>query len=258
MRQKAKISNRINMDNQPPKILRMKVLLGLGIVLAGALAILLWKTGIPAISVEAKETTGPKEKDSARTLVGSVEPPNKVVHRSIISELGWYSSDAEVLGKQIGGFYQKAEIKPIDKVVAMILPHAGYRFSGQIAVRALKTTNKEYERIIVMGPSHTTYMEEMLSVPRVTHYETPLGQIPLDVEMIEKLLEYPVFRSMPYAHKEEHSVQIELPLLQYNRKDFKLVPIVAGQCSLETIRKAGSILKSLVDEHTLVLSLIHI
>ena len=72
----------------------------------------------------------------------------------------------------------------------MILPHAGYRFSGQIAVRALKAANKEYERIVVIGPSHTTYMEEMLSVPRVTHYETPLGQIPLDVDLIKKLLEY--------------------------------------------------------------------
>ncbi|MDH4241920.1 MAG: AmmeMemoRadiSam system protein B, partial [Phycisphaerae bacterium] len=114
--------------------------------------------------------------------------------------------------------------------------------------------DKKYERIVVIGPSHTAYMEEMLSVPGVTHYETPLGQVPLDVDFINKLLEYPVFRSTPYAHTEEHSVQIELPLLQYNRKDFKFVPIVAGHCSLETIRKAGSILKSLVDEQTLVIA----
>jgi len=59
---------------------------------------------------------------------------------------------------------------------------------------------------------------------------------------------------VPYAHKEEHSVQIELPLLQYKQKDFKLVPIVAGRCSSETIHKAGSILKSLVDEQTLVIA----
>ena len=234
------------MDSRSTQKLRMKVLFGLGIVILGALAILFWKTGNSATSVEAKETASSKEKDSTK------QP--KVVHRSTISERGWYESNAESLSKEIAGYYQKAEAKPISNVIAMVLPHAGYRFSGQIAVRALKTANKEYERIVVIGPSHTTYMEEMLSVPRVTHYETPLGQVPLDVDFINKLLEYAVFRSMPYAHKDEHSVQIELPLLQYNRKDFKFVPIVAGQCSLETIRKAGNILKSLVDKKTLVIA----
>lgn len=179
--------------------------------------------------------------------------PKKIVSPSSLAGK-WYDADAEALSKQIDGFFQKADVKPISNVIALILPHAGYRFSGQIAAGALKAADKKYERIVVIGPSHTAYMEEMLSVPRVTHYETPLGQVPLDVGFINKLLEYPVFRSMPYAHKEEHSVQIELPLLQYNHKDFKLVPIVAGHCSLETIRKAGSILKSLVDEQTLVIA----
>ena len=246
MRQKAKISNGVNMDNRPNQKLQMKTLIGLVILLIGSLAILYWKAGNPAISAEAKETAEPVKEESTS--------PSKVVHRSIISERGWYTSDTEALSKEIAGYYQKAKVDPISNVIAMILPHAGYRFSGQIAVRALKTTDKKYRRIVVIGPSHRAYMEEMLSVPRVTHYETPLGQVPLDVVFIEKLLEYPVFRSMPYAHKEEHSVQIELPLLQYNRKDFKFVPIVAGHCSPETIRKAGSILKSLVDEQTLVIA----
>ena len=228
------------MDSHLTKKVQMKVLFGLGIILLGTLAVLFWKTGKPVTSVEAKE------KDSTS--------PSRVILRSILSERGWYEPNAETLSKEIAGYYQKADVEPISNVIAMVLPHAGYRFSGQIAVRALKTANKEYERIIVMGPSHTAYMEEMLSVPRVTHYETPLGQVPLDVDFINKLLEYSVFRSMPYAHKDEHSVQIELPLLQYNRKDFKFVPIVAGQCSLETIRKAGNILTSLVDDKTLVIA----
>ena len=221
--------------------------LALGIVLIGALAILLSQGGRPPRDKRTYgETPSSKEKESTR--------PSKVVHRSIIGELGWYEPNSEVLSKEIAGYYEKAEVKPINNVVAMILPHAGYRYSGQIAVRALKTTDKKYSRIIVIGPSHTAYMEEMLSVPRVTHYETPLGEVPLDVGFINKLLEYPVFQSLPYAHTEEHSVQIELPLLQYNRKDFKFVPIVAGHCSLETIRKAGSVLKSLVDEQTLIIA----
>jgi hypothetical protein len=83
------------------------------------------------------------------------------------------------------------------------------------------------------------------------------------VEFIDKLLEYSLFQNIPPAHKNEHSVQIELPLLQYRQKDpapdgagqgFKLVPIVAGSCSLETISKAGAILKGLIDEGTLVIA----
>jgi AmmeMemoRadiSam system protein A/AmmeMemoRadiSam system protein B len=97
-------------------------------------------------------------------------------------------------------------------------------------------------------------MEEVLSVPRVTHYETPLGRIPLDVEFIQRLLEYPMFQNVPRVHEREHSVQIEVPLLQFRDSSFKLVPIVAGSCSWETIEKAALILKSMVDEQTLVVA----
>jgi AmmeMemoRadiSam system protein A/AmmeMemoRadiSam system protein B len=97
-------------------------------------------------------------------------------------------------------------------------------------------------------------MEDMLSVPRVTHYETPLGQTPLDVEFINKLLKHSLFQNVPQVHKFEHSVQIEVPILQHYQKDFKLVPIVAGNCSLEIINKAGAILRSLIDQETLVIA----
>ena len=168
----------------------------------------------------------------------------------------WYSADAGQLHKQLEGFFQKADVKPMDNVIALILPHAGYDYSGQTAAFGLKSTGRQYKRIVIIGPSHNPYvsMEEVLSVPRATHYETPLGQIPLDVEFIDRLLKFPVFQNVPRAHQYEHSVQIELPLLQYCQKDFKLVPIVAGRCSLETISKAGDILKSLVDKDTLVIA----
>jgi AmmeMemoRadiSam system protein A len=74
------------------------------------------------------------------------------------------------------------------------------------------------------------------------------------VEFIDKLLKYPIFQNIPQANEYEHSTQIEVPLLQYTQKDFKLVLIVAGNCSKETIVKAGVILKSLVDDDTLVIA----
>jgi len=234
------------MDRKHNHTSRIKVLLGVGILLLAAFAILLWKARIPTLPAETNDTTASKKEQLSK--------PAKVVLRSALSGLGWYPSDAKTLGKQIAGFFQKADVEPINNVIAVILPHAGYRFSGQTAVCALKTINKKYTRIVVIGPSHHAYMQEMLTVPSVTHYETPLGEIPLDIAFIKKLLQYPMFQTVPYVHEGEHSVQIELPLLQYNQKDFKLVPIVAGHCSLETIRKAGTILKSLVDEQTLVIA----
>ncbi len=222
------------MDRQLKKSTTVKFLTGLAIVLLGTVAVLFWKAHVPEEPAIAK--------------------PAKVVLRSLLADRGWYPADANTLSKQIEGFFQKADVKPINNTIALILPHAGYAYSGQVAVCGLKTTDRKYERVVIMGPSHYIAMEEVLSVPRVTHYETPLGQIPLDVEFINKLLKYSVFQNVPHAHKYEHSVQIELPLLQHCQKDFKIVPIVAGACSSETIANVSTILKSLIDKETLVIA----
>jgi AmmeMemoRadiSam system protein B/AmmeMemoRadiSam system protein A len=182
----------------------------------------------------------------------AVKLPKTVLRSSLAGS--WYSADPEALNKQLDSFFQKADLKTIENVIALILPHAGYTWSGQTAAYGLKTTKKQYKRIVVIGPSHRVAMEDMLSVPRVTHYETPLGQTPLDVEFINKLLKHSLFQNVPQVHKYEHSVQIEVPLLQHYQKDFKLVPIVACECSLETINKAGAVLCSLIDAETLVIA----
>jgi len=179
--------------------------------------------------------------------------PAKVVLRSALAG-SWYSNDPGALKQQFDDFFQKADPEKIDNVIALVLPHAGYSWSGQTAAFGLKTTEKKYKRIVVIGPSHHTAMEEIVSVPRATHFETPLGQIPLDTEFIDKLLRFPMVQNVPHAHQAENSIEMELPLLQYYQEDFKLVPIVAGQCSLETVKKTGDILRSLVDEETLVIA----
>ena len=219
-----------------------KFLLGFGIALLCILGIF---SCTPKPIAPVKEIVKPKKEEPAELA--------KSVLRSSLTG-SWYPADAGTLSKQIKGFFEKAEVEPINNVIALILPHAGYQFSGQTAAFALKTTGKQYKRVIIIGPSHRVPMEEVLSVPRATHYETPLGQIPLDVEFIDKLLKYSIFQNVPQVDEYEHSVQIEVPLLQHTQKDFKLVPIVAGDCSFETISKAGAILKSLVDEDTLVIA----
>lgn len=232
------------MDKQSNKWLIWASLSVFVIVLVGVTTMLLMKSHIEE-PPSTKEIIQLKKEEAVKLP--------KIVLRSSLAG-SWYSADPEVLNKQLDSFFQKAGSKTIENVVALILPHAGYRWSGQTAAYGLKTTKKQYKRIVVIGPSHRIPMEDILSVPRVTHYETPLGQTPLDVEFINKLLKHSLFQNVPHAHKYEHSVQIEVPLLQHYQKDFKLVPIVAGSCSLETITTAASVLRSMVDEETLVIA----
>jgi MEMO1 family protein len=180
------------------------------------------------------------------------EPAANVLRSSLAGT--WYPADAAALRNQLEGFFQKAKVQPLDNVVALILPHAGYQYSGQTAATALKMVGKKYKRVVVIGPSHRVPLEDVFSVPKVTRYETPLGQVPLDVDFINALLKYPLFQNVPQVHEYEHSVQMEVPLLQYCQSGFKLVPIVAGQCSQATISKAAEILDGLVDDETLVVA----
>lgn len=182
----------------------------------------------------------------------SAEAANSVIKSEIAGS--WYPADANQLKKQINELFQKVEGKPIDNVIAVILPHAGYQYSGITAVSALKTINKKYKRVIVIGPSHQFPMDNFFAVARAKAFETPLGQVPIDTEFVDKLLKYPQFVNLPQVLEVEHSVQIELPLLQYKFGDFKLVPIVAGQCTLATISQAADILEGLIDENTLIVA----
>ena len=208
--------------------------------------------GLLLVSVCKKETPAPSNAAATTSSEKPAEPAKDVLRSSLVGT--WYSADAAALGEQIKEIFLKATVKPINNVTALILPHAGYQYSGRTAAMGLKTTGRKYKRIVVIGPSHRVSMEEVLSVSRATHYETPLGQVPLDVEFVNKLLKYPVFQNVPQAHKSEHSVQIQVPLLQHCQAGFKLVPIVAGSCSQGTIDKAGNILRSLLDDSTLVIA----
>jgi AmmeMemoRadiSam system protein B/AmmeMemoRadiSam system protein A len=199
-----------------------------------------------------------KESPTPSSMAAIASPGNSTgIRQNVVNSPlagSWYPADAAALKKQIDDLFEKPSVKPIDNIIALILPHAGYRYSGPTAAMALKSINRKYKRVVIIGPSHRVPMEEVLSVSRATAYKTPLGQVPLDVDFINKLLKFPVFQNVPETDQYEHSVQIEVPLLQHCQDGFKLVPIVAGQCSMQTIDKAAGILSSLIDNETLVIA----
>jgi AmmeMemoRadiSam system protein B/AmmeMemoRadiSam system protein A len=246
------------MDTELKKQRGWKFLLGSAGVLLCVFGLFFWTACSRKVPPPAKELPepAPKQQESASKVpepAPKQPTPAKNILRSSIAGT-WYPADAEALSKQIEGLFQKAEVKPISDVIALILPHAGYQYSGKTAAMAIKSIAKEYKRIVIIGPSHRVPMEDILSVPRATHYQTPLGEIELDVEFINQLLQHPLFQNVPSAQEYEHSVQIEVPLLQHRLKGFKLVPIVAGNCSQDAIIRAANILKTLVDEGTLVVA----
>lgn len=166
----------------------------------------------------------------------------------------WYPADTGELKKQIEKMFKGGEEKKFDDIIALILPHAGYVYSGQTAVSAVKTLNKNYKTIIIIGPTHYSPMGDVFSVPKYDYYESPLGRVQFDKELIDRLLDSKIFKDIPEALEREHSVQIEVPLLQYKLKDFKIVFIIAGQCSEATIEEAGKALAQVAGDDILIVA----
>jgi MEMO1 family protein len=120
---------------------------------------------------------------------------------------------------------------------AMIVPHAGYKYSGPIAASAysrLKKAHKPITRVVIIGPSHRVAFKG-LAVSRANTFSTPLGKIPVDKKAVRMLLEFPFVEYIEQAHALEHSLEVHLPFLQETLADFKIVPIVAGDATPEQV-----------------------
>lgn len=116
---------------------------------------------------------------------------------------------------------------------ALIVPHAGYFYSGQVAAQAyrlLLSQAEHYNRVILAGPNHRVPLQGV-AIPSVSHFETPLGQIPLDMDALAQLALYEWVEVYDEAHRQEHCLEVQLPFLQHCLKTFELVPLVIGEVS---------------------------
>ena len=167
----------------------------------------------------------------------------------------WYPAGKQELADEIDGYLSKVPDERLEEVCAVILPHAGYRWSGPTGAYAVhQIQRRSFERVLVIGPSHRVPIKNVASVPDFTHYATPLGRVPLDRKFIAELRKHSEFQNIPSAHEDEHSVQIELPLLQRALDGFQFVPIVVGELDRPTMREMGRILRGLIDSQTLVVA----
>ena len=123
---------------------------------------------------------------------------------------------------------------------AIIVPHAGYVYSGPIAgsgYALLKESRGTITRVVLLGPAHTVAIQG-LAASGADVFETPLGPVPVDTAAVSELLQLPQVQLSNEAHAREHSLEVHLPFLQPVLDDFTIVPILVGDASVELVRDA--------------------
>ncbi len=167
---------------------------------------------------------------------------------------GWYPADPGQLQGQVDGFLDTVKATPPQgQIRALITPHAGYAFSGPTAGKAFSLVKGQtYKRVLVLAPSHYGRFQG-LSIAEVDVYRTPLGDVPLDSEAVHALRASPLVGAHADAHLREHSIEIELPLLQRAlAPGWRLVPVLVGDLKEGDYQAAADLLRPLADETTLV------
>jgi len=165
----------------------------------------------------------------------------------------FYPSDKVQLIQMLESFFSNNQLVNSSMPLAIVVPHAGYVFSGEVAASAFKQINREkqFKHIFVIGSSHTTYFNGA-SVYTQGDFITPLGNIPVDTLAAWLKNNYKVFNNNSEPHISEHSLEVQLPFLQYwLKKPFSIVPIIIGGESEETCRKMGEAIGSFFSEENL-------
>ncbi len=142
----------------------------------------------------------------------------------------FYPADKKTLTQAVDGFLSGAENRPVEgKLIALISPHAGYRYSGSIAAHAYKLlTDKKVKTVILIGPSHHTAFKGA-SVYEKGMMKTPLGLVKIDHKIARSLINKDAdVMFYPDAFEKEHSLEVQLPFLQRVLKNVKIVPVLIG------------------------------
>ena len=150
----------------------------------------------------------------------------------------FYPDSKQVLETEVNAMLAKVSSQDITPK-ALIVPHAGYCYSGEVAAYAYKLLQKHpenYHRVVLLGPSHRVPLQGCAVTSHDT-YSTPLGKIPVDTEYCAQLVEQGLAIESDQAHMWEHSLEVQLPFLQACLPQFNLVPVVVGDCPSGTVAK---------------------
>jgi len=142
----------------------------------------------------------------------------------------FYPSSPKTLLSMVKQFVDGVQVEVNGEIKAIIVPHAGYPYSGPTAGYAFRAIKgRDYSTVILIGGSHRAYFEGIAVYPE-GEWETPLGTVEVDEELAQKIIDYdPSIQPMIEPHLPEHSLEVELPFLQYVLEDFRIVPVLLGR-----------------------------
>ncbi len=154
----------------------------------------------------------------------------------------FYPASADELKQQVDALLAAAGLhtnfhakKPSMPPKAMIVPHAGYIYSGLTAAIAYNRLNAErIRRVVLLGPVHRVPVRG-LALPDADAFATPLGMIPLDKASMQRIVCLPQVVTSAAAHQQEHSLEVQLPFLQRVLNDFTLVPLAVGDAASDDV-----------------------
>ena len=196
-------------------------------------AFLLAIAGMAIFFISANFQEGARAKEEGKAMKEEVRRP--AVAGS------FYPADPQTLSRQVQDFLSRAPKEKIaGEIIGLVSPHAGYMYSGQVAAYAFKLVEgMKFDAVVVVAPSHRTYFQGA-SVYDRGGYETPLGLLPVEKGICQKLKEgSDLIQFVPKAHAQEHSLEVQLPFLQAALGQFHLVPIVIGDQSHRTCQVVG-------------------
>jgi AmmeMemoRadiSam system protein B len=155
----------------------------------------------------------------------------------------FYQGDPQKLSEEVRKHIEEGAVR--SRVIGVVSPHAGFVYSGDVA-GAVYSRIEIPETVILIGPNHTG-AGQRVSVMTEGTWSMPFGELEIDRELAEAICSAsPSARSDPEAHLYEHSIETQLPFLQYFRKEFQIVPICLMRCDLAVCRElAQAIVKAL-------------
>ncbi len=163
----------------------------------------------------------------------------------------FYPADAVALRHAVSDALRAADVTgPYPK--ALIVPHAGYQYSGVVAASAyalLRPVQSIVKRVVIVGPSHHWPLYG-LAASRDEEFETPLGLVPVDTQSVHSVLRLPQVHLTDEAHQDEYSLEVQLPFLQMTLREFSIVPLAVGQSNASEVADVFELLWD--DAETLV------
>ena len=164
----------------------------------------------------------------------------------------FYPSDPQKLRLAVQQFLNGSAVIPMEKPIALVVPHAGYIYSGQICADAYRQAmGRNYDVIVILGVNHTTAGFEGISVGNYSAFRTPLGDIPVDEAAVSALLaEDKECKPSREVHAEEHSIEVQLPFVQVLFPKAKILPAIIHPPDLDLCTRFGKALaKVLKNRH---------